>query len=99
VAICPSCGEENPDRFRLCGFCGTPLAAAPARETRKLVTVVFSDLQESAKLGDMLDSEVLESHERPTFRVSRILLYPSRALSAQEASPQPANPPPAGRRS
>ena len=23
---CPSCGEENPARFRLCGFCGTPLA-------------------------------------------------------------------------
>ncbi|MGH3074625.1 MAG: DUF7577 domain-containing protein, partial [Gaiellales bacterium] len=23
MAICPSCGEENPDRFRLCGFCGT----------------------------------------------------------------------------
>jgi Double zinc ribbon len=88
VAICPSCGEENPDRFRLCGFCGTSLAAAAApRETRKLVTVVFSDLQESANLGDMLDSEVLESHERPTFRVSRILLYPSRALSGQEASP------------
>ena len=19
---CPGCGEENPDRFRLCGFCG-----------------------------------------------------------------------------
>ena len=25
---CPSCGEENPARFRLCGFCGTPLASA-----------------------------------------------------------------------
>src|SRR3954449_963800 len=22
---CPSCGEENPARFRLCGFCGTEL--------------------------------------------------------------------------
>src|SRR4051794_32381353 len=22
---CPSCGEENPARFRLCGICGTPL--------------------------------------------------------------------------
>jgi class 3 adenylate cyclase len=59
VAICPSCGEENPDRFRLCGFCGTPLAAAAPRETRKLVTVVFSDLQGSTALGDALDSEVV----------------------------------------
>ena len=22
---CPSCGEENPARFRLCGICGTSL--------------------------------------------------------------------------
>lgn len=26
MAICPGCGEENPDKFRVCGFCGTPLA-------------------------------------------------------------------------
>ena len=44
---CPSCGEENPDRFRLCGFCGQALAKAEpaAPEVRKTVTVVFSDLQ------------------------------------------------------
>ncbi len=23
---CPACGEENPSRFRLCGYCGTSLA-------------------------------------------------------------------------
>ena len=23
MASCPACGEENPDKFRLCGFCGT----------------------------------------------------------------------------
>jgi class 3 adenylate cyclase len=23
---CPGCGEENPSKFRLCGFCGTSLA-------------------------------------------------------------------------
>ena len=26
VVVCPGCGEENPGRFRLCGFCGTSLA-------------------------------------------------------------------------
>jgi class 3 adenylate cyclase/tetratricopeptide (TPR) repeat protein len=26
---CPSCGEENPARFKLCGFCGTSLAPVP----------------------------------------------------------------------
>ncbi|MCA1569208.1 MAG: zinc-ribbon domain-containing protein [Chloroflexi bacterium] len=26
MQVCPSCGEENPERFRLCGYCGTVLA-------------------------------------------------------------------------
>src|SRR5439155_26235623 len=60
VALCPSCGEENPDRFRLCGFCGTPLVpAAPPQEVRKTVTIVFSDLKGSTSLGEALDSESL----------------------------------------
>jgi class 3 adenylate cyclase/tetratricopeptide (TPR) repeat protein len=58
MVVCPSCGEENPDRFRLCGFCGTPLTpAAAAREERRTVTIVFSDLQGSTKLGEALDPE------------------------------------------
>jgi class 3 adenylate cyclase/tetratricopeptide (TPR) repeat protein len=28
MQICPGCGEENPDKFRVCGFCGTALAPA-----------------------------------------------------------------------
>ena len=60
MAICPGCGEENPDRFRLCGFCGTPLQAElPAQEVRKTVTIVFSDLKDSTSLGERLDSESL----------------------------------------
>ena len=60
MIICPSCGEENPERFRLCGFCGTPLAApVAAQEVRKTVTVVFSDLKGSTSLGEQLDSEAL----------------------------------------
>jgi class 3 adenylate cyclase/tetratricopeptide (TPR) repeat protein len=27
--LCPSCGEENPARFKLCGFCGTALVTVP----------------------------------------------------------------------
>ena len=57
---CPSCNEENPDRFRLCGFCGTPLQAAPSpEEVRKTVTIVFCDLKGSTSLGEKLDSEAL----------------------------------------
>ncbi len=57
---CPACGEENPERFRLCGFCGTELATTtPARETRKTVTVLFTDVTGSTALGERLDPESL----------------------------------------
>ena len=60
MQVCPGCGEENPDKFRLCGFCGTPLRAAPPpSEARKTVTIVFSDLKGSTSLGERLDSEAL----------------------------------------
>ena len=57
---CPGCGEENPDRFRLCGYCGSVLVARlPPQEVRKTVTVVFCDLKGSTELGDRLDSEAV----------------------------------------
>ncbi len=60
VQLCPRCGEENPDRFRLCGYCGAELAPPPpAREERRTVTIVFSDLKGSTNLGEALDPESL----------------------------------------
>ncbi len=61
MQTCPGCGEENPDRFRLCGYCGTVLVAAqpPPQEVRKTVSIVFCDLKDSTALGDRLDSEAL----------------------------------------
>ena len=60
MITCPNCGEEVPDRFRLCGYCGTPLTVElPAQEVRKTVTIVFSDLEGSTALGERLDSESL----------------------------------------
>ncbi|HEV8314927.1 MAG TPA: adenylate/guanylate cyclase domain-containing protein, partial [Burkholderiaceae bacterium] len=60
---CPSCGEENPPKFRLCGYCGAPLAAAsapmPAHEVRKTVTIIFCDLKGSTALGEHIDAEAL----------------------------------------
>ena len=59
---CPSCNEENPERFRLCGYCGAQLqAAAPTVELRKTVSIVFSDLAGSTQLGEALDPETLRS--------------------------------------
>ncbi|HYT80207.1 MAG TPA: adenylate/guanylate cyclase domain-containing protein [Actinomycetota bacterium] len=60
MQICPKCGEENPDRFRLCGFCGAQLAVELSpQEVRKSVTVVFCDLKGSTSLGERLDTESL----------------------------------------
>jgi class 3 adenylate cyclase len=60
MVICPICGEENPARARFCLACGT-LLDSPSRhgETRKIVTVVFSDLVGSTTLGEQLDPERL----------------------------------------
>jgi class 3 adenylate cyclase/tetratricopeptide (TPR) repeat protein len=60
MKLCPSCGEENPERFRLCGYCGAKLIPDDAQQaTRKLVTVLFCDLAGSTSLGETLDSESL----------------------------------------
>jgi len=60
---CPKCGEENPAKFRLCGYCGAPLTPAagpmPVREVRKTVTLIFCDLENSTALGERLDAEVV----------------------------------------
>ncbi len=60
---CPRCNEENPPKFRLCGYCGAPLAAAPpplpVREVRRTVTLIFCDLKGSTALGERLDPEAM----------------------------------------
>lgn len=75
MQICPECGEENPDRFRLCGFCGATLAVVLApREARKTVTIVFSDLQGSTAMGEKLDSESLREVMTHYFESMRVIL-------------------------
>src|SRR5712691_8052037 len=60
MIVCPNCSEENPDRFRLCGYCGTKLTPdLPSEEVRKTVTIVFCDLKGSTSLGEKLDTESL----------------------------------------
>jgi predicted ATPase/class 3 adenylate cyclase len=62
MLACPNCGERNPERFRHCGFCGTKLITdAPAKEARRFVTIVFSDLAGSTSLGEKLDTESLRA--------------------------------------
>jgi class 3 adenylate cyclase len=59
VAVCPSCGQENPDGFRFCGTCGAPLAVEARTGMRKTVTVLFCDVTGSTALGESVDPEAL----------------------------------------
>ena len=63
MPFCSQCGTENPDVAKFCFACGNALVApAPppeAREVRKVVTIVFSDLKGSTAMGEKLDSESL----------------------------------------
>jgi class 3 adenylate cyclase/tetratricopeptide (TPR) repeat protein len=59
MVTCPACGQENPEGFRLCGMCGAALApvVVTAREERKVVTIVFTDLVGSTARAEDLDPE------------------------------------------
>src|SRR5262245_29855843 len=56
---CPSCGNECLPGAQFCDACGTALAAPqqPAREARKVVTIVFADMIGSTALHERLDAE------------------------------------------
>ena len=54
---CGRCGEENPDRARFCLACGAPLEAEPAKQERKLVSVLFVDLVDFTRQSDRADPE------------------------------------------
>ncbi|MBI4261582.1 MAG: AAA family ATPase [Actinobacteria bacterium] len=67
MRTCPSCGEDNPDRFRLCGFCGAPLHPEPSglREERKVVSVLFVDLVGFTDRADRADPEDVRAALQP----------------------------------
>jgi class 3 adenylate cyclase len=71
VAACPSCGVENREEARFCDACGALLAAEPAREARKIVTVLFSDVTGSTELGEQLDPESLRRVMARYFEVAK----------------------------
>ena len=57
IRTCAACGEENPERARYCLGCGRPLVAASIAESRRAVTILFSDLVSSTALAERLDVE------------------------------------------
>ncbi|MGH2635859.1 MAG: ATP-binding protein, partial [Actinomycetota bacterium] len=75
MQVCPGCGEENPDRFRLCGMCGARLVPDESpQEVRRTVTIVFSDLKGSTSLGERLDTESLREVLNHYFSEMRAVL-------------------------
>ena len=77
MQICPNCGEENPLKFRLCGYCGTALVAGDRpEEERKPVTALFVDIVGSTSRAENLDpEEVLAVLERYYARLRHELEY------------------------
>jgi class 3 adenylate cyclase/tetratricopeptide (TPR) repeat protein len=74
VNECPSCGEQNPASARFCQACGAGLAVGAARETRKLVSVLFADVTGSTALGERLDPESLRHVMAHYFEVARTVV-------------------------
>jgi class 3 adenylate cyclase/tetratricopeptide (TPR) repeat protein len=69
--ICPTCGADNPLGARFCNACGAALPAEPAREVRKVVTVLFCDVTGSTAMGERLDPEQLRGVMAEYFAVAR----------------------------
>src|ERR1700693_5971161 len=71
MVVCPECGTENRAEARFCDSCGAVLREeqAPAREERKVVTVLFADLVGFTSRAEQMDPEdvraVLEPYHAP----------------------------------
>jgi class 3 adenylate cyclase len=58
MIVCPNCGRESADDAAFCARCGAALGARePAREERKVVSIVFADLVGSTARAERLDPE------------------------------------------
>ncbi|TMK96581.1 MAG: zinc-ribbon domain-containing protein, partial [Actinobacteria bacterium] len=69
MRICPSCGEDNPERARFCLNCASPLpaGAAAGRQERKFAAALFADLVGSTSLAEREDPEVVQAVVRRAF--------------------------------
>src|SRR5215207_3584522 len=78
MAVCPACGQRNPDQAEFCMACGSalpPPAPAPAsQEARKTVTVLFCDVEGSTTLADRLDAESVRHLMTRFFTEMRVVL-------------------------
>ena len=77
AVTCPSCGGENPEGFRFCGFCTAPLEVATAggSEERKVVTVLFCDVV-GFTAADQPDPEEVRARIQPYHARVRAVIEP-----------------------
>ena len=73
MLVCQRCGEDNPERARFCLACAAPLTApaAPRREERKRVSVLFCDLVGFTARSDQADPEDVGAMTGP-----RLVVHP-----------------------
>jgi class 3 adenylate cyclase len=73
MAICASCGQENPEIAKFCLACGLPLSdvRGSAREERRLVSVIFVDMVGFTARAERLDPEEVQELLRPYHDVVR----------------------------
>ena len=65
MALCSSCGQDNPEIARFCLACGAPLGEETPREERRIVSVVFVDLVGSTGQAETLDPEDVRAILKP----------------------------------
>ena len=59
MTLCPSCSADNPEHARFCLACGHAIDATEPTESRRQVTILFTDLAGSTDLSHRLDPESL----------------------------------------
>ena len=75
MTICAGCGREDASDARFCSGCGAALTSEDrGGESRKVVTIVFTDLAGSTSMGEQLDPEALRSVMSRYFAVTAATL-------------------------
>ena len=74
MAACAVCSATLSPTARFCADCGTPAVAAPGREVRKTVTLLFTDVTGSTAMGEGLDPEAYRGIMGRYFEVARVVI-------------------------
>jgi class 3 adenylate cyclase len=75
MQACPSCGEAVEPGDRFCSACGSPLGRESASATtRKLATLVSTDVRGSTEIAERLDLEAVRDVMERYFQAAREVL-------------------------